>query len=107
MKNRVDNYLKLTIRGKPERDHGEAAIAKPQIGRLRTHEMFPFNSVSEDFEKTARTALDLLFAEVEEAKRGGLSASLSAFDPRPFARFLRNGERLPRIGDMRAQWGLS
>jgi hypothetical protein len=107
MKNRVDNYLKLAVWKSPERlGAGESAIPKAR-GTMRTHEIFPFNSASDDFEKTARQALDLLFAEVAEAKREGLSASLSAFDPRPFARFLRNGERLPRIGDMRAQWGLS
>jgi hypothetical protein len=107
MKNRVDNYLKLVIRGKPERAHGEAAIAKPALGRLRIHEVFPVDSASRDFEATARQALDLLFAEVELAREEGHIASLSAFDPRAFLRFLKPGEILPRIGDLRASWGLS
>jgi hypothetical protein len=107
MKNRVDNYLKLTIRGKPERDRGEGAIAKPALGRLRIHEMITVDTCSRDFEATARQALDLLFAEVELARVDGLVASLSAFDPRPFQRFLKAGEVLPRIGDLRASWGLS
>lgn len=104
MKNRVDNYLKLTIRGKPERSEPSAPL---RLGRIRLQEMITVNTVSAEFDETARDALDLLFAEVAAAHDDGLVATLSAFDVRPFRRFLRPGEVLPQIGEMQTSWGLS
>lgn len=105
MRKRVDNYLKLTVRGQPEpAENGEPR----RIGRLRVNEIAPIDSHSPDFDRHAREMLDLFFTEAELANEGGFTASVSAFDAIPFARFLRPGEILPEIGELAAtSWGAS
>jgi hypothetical protein len=104
MRPRINNYLKLVIREKPVKpEPGTPA----RIGKIRIHEVFTFDSHSNDFEQNARETLDVMFAEVAAASEDGLTASVSAFDVRPLARFLRAGEVLPEVGSMPTAWGLS